>query len=236
MKELLSGKKAIFFDVGHTLITPSPSLEEVVKEVLGEEGIEVSLELLRKTAPIVDAYYNELYEKDGDVWASREGAVWLWEELYGFWMRKLGVSERAYELGRKIYDAFGVGGRWKSFADVPQVLKELQERGMILGVISNWDERLSQILSEIGLGDFFNFILASAEVGMAKPDRRIFQRALRLAGVSPQEAVHVGDHLLADVEGPLKVGISPILIDRFHRLDKVEVSCSKVTSLAELLE
>jgi|Deesub1362A_J573_1020465.scaffolds.fasta_scaffold02976_6 putative hydrolase of the HAD superfamily len=235
MKKLLEGKKAVFFDVGHTLITPSPSLEEVIKEILEEEGIKVSLESLKKTAPLIDAYYNELYEKNGNVWASREGAIWLWRELYSFWMKKLGLDEKAYDLGKKIYDAFGAGEKWKPFADVRQVLEELRRRRIVLGIISNWDERLSQILSEMGLSHFFNFILASAEVGAAKPDRRIFQRALKLAGVSPQEAVHIGDHFLADVEGPLKVGISPILIDRFHRLDRAEVSCSKITSLLELL-
>ncbi len=236
MRKLLDGKKAVFFDVGHTLITPYPSLEEVIKETLEEEGIKVSLESLKETAPLVDVYYNELYERNGSVWASREGAIWLWKELYGFWMRKLGLSERAYELGEKIYNAFGEGDKWKPFTDVIRVLEELKGKGIEMGVISNWDERLSQILSEMGLSHFFNFILASAEVGMAKPDKRIFQRALKLARVSPREAVHVGDHLLADVEGPSEVGISPVLIDRFHRLNGVNISCPKITSLAELLE
>lgn len=236
MKRLLDRKKAVFFDVGHTLITPYPSLEEVIKEILEEEGIEVPLDSLKRTAPLVDAYYNELYEKNEDVWASKEGAIWLWRELYSFWMKKLGLGERAFELGEKIYHAFGAGNKWKPFSDVIQVLEKLKREGMILGIISNWDERLSQILSEIGLSYFFNFILASAEVGAAKPDKRIFQRAIRLAGVSPQEVIHVGDHLLADIEGPLRVGIFPVLIDRFHRLNGVNVSCPKITSLVELLK
>jgi putative hydrolase of the HAD superfamily len=236
MRRLLDGKRAVFFDVGHTLITPHPSLEEVIKEILEKEGIEVSLDSLRETAPLVDAYYNELYERNGDVWASKEGAIWLWKELYGFWMKKVGLGEKAYKLGEKIYHAFGTGDKWRPFADVIQVLDELRRRRVVIGIISNWDERLSQILSDIELSLFFNFILASAEVGMAKPDKRIFHTALKLAGVSPQEAIHVGDHLLADIEGPLKVGISPVLIDRFHRLNGVRVSCPKITSLLELLE
>jgi putative hydrolase of the HAD superfamily len=151
-------------------------------------------------------------------------------------MKKLGLSENAYELGEKIYNAFGTGDKWRPFADVIQVLEELKRRRVVIGIISNWDERLSQILSDMGLSHFFNFILASAEVGMAKPDKRIFHTALKLARVSPQEAIHVGDHLLADIEGPLKVGISPVLIDRFHRLSGVKVSCPKISSLLELLE
>lgn len=235
MKKLLEQKRAFFFDVGHTLITPHPSLEEVVKEVLEEEGIEVSLEQLKETLPLVDAYYNELYERDGSVWASREGAVWLWKELYGFWMEKLGVGEKAYALGRKIYEVFGEGKRWRPFSDVIPTLKELERRGFILGVISNWDERLSSILLEMGMGEFFQFVLASAEVGMSKPEKKIFEKALELSGVLPQEAVHIGDHLLADIEGAKKAGIFPILIDRFHRFDKREVPCPKITTLHDLL-
>ncbi len=234
--KLIEGKRAIFLDVGHTLITPSPSLEEVVKEVLEESGFQVSMKVIRETMPLVDSYYNELYEKNGDVWASQEGAIWLWQELYGFWMKEIGIQANiAKDLGKKLYEVFGSGRKWEPFPDVPKALNAFFERGFVLGVVSNWDERLPRILAELGLAPYFKFIISSAEVGLAKPDERIFKRALDLAGVEPEEAVHIGDHLIADVEGPSRVGISPILIDRFNRLNGVKVSCPKIASLTELL-
>jgi putative hydrolase of the HAD superfamily len=57
-------------------------------------------------------------------------------------------------------------------------------------------------------------IVSSAEVGLHKPDPRIFELACERVGVAPHEAVHVGDHHYADVLGASAVGMTPVLIDR----------------------
>jgi HAD superfamily hydrolase (TIGR01549 family) len=54
-------------------------------------------------------------------------------------------------------------------------------------------------LEERGLGGYFQVIAASAEIGVAKPDREIFEIALAMAGCSPDEAAMVGDRLDTDL-------------------------------------
>ena len=103
-----------------------------------------------------------------------------------------------------------------------------------MGVISNWDSRLISTLENIGLGRYFDFILPSAVVGSAKPDKKIFEEALRLSGVKPHEACHIGDEIRTDVAGAQSVGIHPILLDRDNRFDTTEVT--KITSFLELIE
>ena len=56
--------------------------------------------------------------------------------------------------------------------------------------------------------------MTSAEVGAAKPDRAIFERALDVARAEPGEAVHVGDSLENDVAGARAAGIRPVLVAR----------------------
>jgi putative hydrolase of the HAD superfamily len=56
--------------------------------------------------------------------------------------------------------------------------------------------------------------VASAEIGAAKPDRAIFERALELAGADAREAWHVGDSADADVAGALAAGLRPVLLVR----------------------
>ena len=75
-------------------------------------------------------------------------------------------------------------------ADVTEsgIFEKLKPRGTILGVISNWDSRLSDTLSSVGLAPYFDFILASAEIGSAKPEAKIIQEPLRKSGEDPGQA------------------------------------------------
>ena len=59
----------------------------------------------------------------------------------------------------------------------------------------------------------------------------------RKAGVRPEEAIHVGDHLDADVQGAMAVGIAPVLIDRRERFTESDVpdGVPLIRSLAELV-
>ena len=109
----------------------------------------------------------------------------------------------------------------------------MKKSGVTLGVISNWDSRLHTILKNTDLAGYFDFILASAEVGSAKPDKKIFIEALRKSGVSSHEACHIGDDLHADVQGANNAGIDAILMDRKGKYEKGSVTI--VSSFLELL-
>ena len=84
---------------------------------------------------------------------------------------------------------------------------------------SNWDVSLHEQLDRTGLTPLLDGALSSAEVGAPKPDPEIFARALALAGARPEEALHVGDDVEADVGGALAAGLEPVLIDRDGTLD-----------------
>ena len=130
---------------------------------------------------------------------------------------------------------FRDGSNWKIYEDVIEsnILEKLKERNAVLGVISNWDSRLTSTLENLQLADHFNFILPSAVVGSAKPDKKIFEEALRLSGVAPHEACHIGDEIKTDVEGARNLGIHAILLDRDNRFD--DSVQPKVRSLMELV-
>jgi FMN phosphatase YigB (HAD superfamily) len=72
---------------------------------------------------------------------------------------------------------------------------------------------------------------SSAVVGAAKPAPAVFQDALRLAGVGPDEAVHVGDSLEGDVDGARAAGLRAILLQRHGEPPE---GVETITSLAEL--
>jgi putative hydrolase of the HAD superfamily len=80
--------------------------------------------------------------------------------------------------------------------------------------VSNWDCSLADWLGPAGLLEHVEAVVTSAEVGVGKPGRAIFERALAIAGVEPGEAVHVGDSLENDVAGARAAGIRPVLVTR----------------------
>jgi putative hydrolase of the HAD superfamily len=103
---------------------------------------------------------------------------------------------------------------FRAFADALEVLPVLRERGLALVVVSNWDCSLPDWLGPTGLLSLVDGVVTSASAGVAKPDARIFERALELAGGGAADAVHVGDSLDNDVEGARGVGIRAILVAR----------------------
>ena len=101
------------------------------------------------------------------------------------------------------------------FVAFPDVLPALSALGgHRLVVVSNWDCSLADWLRGAGLLEHVDAVVTSAEVGVAKPGRAIFEHALELAGARPTDAVHVGDSLENDVAGALAAGIRPVLVAR----------------------
>jgi putative hydrolase of the HAD superfamily len=100
------------------------------------------------------------------------------------------------------------------FPDAIPALSELRERGLTVVIASNWDCSLSDWLRPAGILELVDGVVTSAEVGAAKPNPRVFQRALGLAGVEPGEALHVGDKVDNDVEGAAAAGVRAVLIQR----------------------
>lgn len=85
------------------------------------------------------------------------------------------------------------------FVDALETLEILKERGYKLGIIANQSAGTEQRLENRGLLKYFDVVVASAEFGIAKPNRLIFEKAIELAGCQPQNAVMIGDRLDNDI-------------------------------------
>lgn len=206
--------QAVFFDVGNTLLFPYPSVSRVCEEILRDAGHVRDLDAIESLMPLVDQYYEDRYRDDDAFWTSEEETSGVWVGMYSLLCRKLGIDERAEELALAVYDAFGSAERWRAWDDVRPAFERLRERGVRVGVISNWDRRLPGLLAGLGLTDVVETVVSSADVGLRKPDPRIFELACERLGVEAARCAHVGDHLYADVLGARAAGLSPVLIDR----------------------
>lgn len=227
--------KAVFFDVGNTLLEPHPSVSSVCHEVLAEFGHDADLEAIESLMPLVDAYYEDRYRADDTFWTDEEETSSVWVGMYSLLCDRLGIGDQAAEIARKVYDEFGRPERWRPYPDVVPALLELRSAGIKTGIISNWDTRLAALIRGLDLGHLFDLVISSAEVGLRKPDPRIFVLACERIGVRPQDAVHVGDHHYADVLGARAVEMTPVLIVRSEGASPVSGGTATVRSFEELL-
>lgn len=206
--------RAIFFDAGGTLFRPHPSVGALYARVADNYGMRVDAGALETL------FRAEFARRDGLVstaHASEKNEKEWWKLLVRDVFKPLVELRRFDDFFEELYDLFARAEAWRLYAEVPSVLESLKERKLTLGIVSNWDSRLFSICEGMRLEPYFDFILASAVVGSAKPDSGIFCEALRRAGVRPAEALHVGDSIENDILGAKRAGIPALFINRGGR-------------------
>jgi len=227
--------RAVFLDVGDTVMRPSPSWEQIYAMAFAEYGIQVDVEALR--IALRQAYHHGGWGMEGGFEPNEETSFQRTVEIDRRAIVGLGIGPLPDAFFRRLSELFLVTSHWHVFPEVPAALDELRTRHLIVGAVSNWVWSLPELLHSLELVSHFDFIAASARVGFEKPHPGIFRYALKEAGVRPSEVIHVGDHLDADVEGALAVGIAPVLIDRNDRFKRAAVRADVpiITALDQLI-
>jgi HAD superfamily hydrolase (TIGR01549 family) len=122
------------------------------------------------------------------------------------------------------------------FPDVHDALRRLRQAGLRLIVVSNWDRGLPGFCRALGLADYFETIIASAEVGIEKPDRRIFDEACARLRLLPAQVLHVGDSVEVDVDGARNAGLRALHLRRDHTGTEVPGTVGSLLDVVALLE
>jgi putative hydrolase of the HAD superfamily len=205
------------------LLPPAPRLRAALRERL---GVEVTLEQAGRAMKAEIGFYRAHLGLGRDA-AGLAELRWRCAEVL---REALARPELEVEPLR---DALLAAIRFEPFPDTVPALRALRGAGVKLVAASNWDVSLHEQLERTGLSELLDGALSSAEVGAPKPDPEIFTRALALAGARPEEALHVGDDVDADVRGALAAGIEPVLIDRDGALE-APPGVLRIATLAEL--
>ncbi|KAG7394414.1 Haloacid dehalogenase-like hydrolase domain-containing protein 3 [Phytophthora boehmeriae] len=147
-----------------------------------------------------------------------------WHELVLNVMTHAGVAANVPEqiaerYTWELYTHFAQPEAWTVFPDVLPALEILATRGVAMGVISNFDERLGSLLVGLGLSDFFQVATISFREEQMKPDASIFLKTFdKLRGesgkVATHEFLHVGDHVTRDYKAAIAVGAQGKLVWR----------------------
>lgn len=205
MMERFTGIKAIFFDAGNTIIFPNYRLME---KVLSTYGVRTTAEELFR----LDCEQRDQYNRRA---AAGEETRHLWEQYWVALLRRAGMTRDIQtEVIKELTVRSEQGALWLQVLDgTAETLGALQASGRTLGVVSNSEGRLESFLEQVGVRQYFAFVLDSAIIGINKPDPGIFRMALERAGVQPHEALFVGDNYPIDILGARRVGMAGVLFN-----------------------
>ena len=118
------------------------------------------------------------------------------------------------------------------FADVMPALDQLGTRYKLIAITNG-----NVQISKTPLAGYFRHTLTAENVGAAKPDPAIFTEAMRIAGVTPDETLHVGDDPETDIEAARQAGLHSIWINRYQQQwpDHITPAGVEISGLDELI-
>ena len=224
----------VFFDAGETLVHPHPSFPELFARVWADAGIDVKATDVQKIQARLAPHLVDIAEDTGvdKPSLSPDDSKTFWSFLYRRFLKELGIEDE--RLVADLFATFSSVSSYALFDDVQQALESLIKEGYRIGLISNFEGWLDDMLVELEVGHVFDTKVISGVVGIEKPDPAIYRAALEEAGVDAAAAAHVGDSPGLDVKPASSVGMHPVLIDRFDRYPDQEVT--RIKSLTELPE
>ena len=221
----MSGRiRAVVFDYGHTIVDFRRT-EEALLDAYGQirDRIEAALEIeAPEVGHLIDRVANEV---DRLVAASYEDRrmeeldpLRVFEEVLN---RALGLSVPPDVVGHIVaLDHSAFSNTIVVSEENLGVLRDLKERGHLLGLVSNvtlLPDLMRADIAALRIGELLDAALFSSEVGTRKPDPRIFRTMLERLGVQPNDAVFVGDRLLDDIAGAQGVGMRAVLTQEFRK-------------------
>lgn len=229
--------KAITFDAAGTLMRVADPVGETYGRIAADAGAVLSPEVLE--AAFVKAFAQMPPMAFPDL---RGGALANAERD---WWRRL-VQRVVHQAGGvpafdayfdALFSHYASGAAWRAYPEVHATLESVRARGLRIGVISNFDSRLPPILRALGIADRVDAVIFSTGCGAAKPDARIFERALATLGVPAGATLHVGDSLDADYRGASAAGMASVHLQRRDAPNRPEVpTIRSLDELGALLE
>jgi HAD superfamily hydrolase (TIGR01549 family) len=220
----------VFLDAGGVLA--NPNWERVVA-ALARHGIEIDAQVLASAEP------HAKRELDDPERVRRSDDRARSQSYWGMVAEHAGLTAAPELLARawlEIADYHRTENLWESIiSGVPEALDELRAMGLKLVVVSNANGTLRAKLERLGLASRLDVILDSHELGVEKPDRRIFEIALERGATAAGRVVHVGDFYEIDVAGARAAGLPAVLIDSAGLYVDRDEDCPRAASLLEFV-
>ncbi|HEY3196682.1 MAG TPA: HAD-IA family hydrolase [Nitrospirales bacterium] len=206
--------RVVFFDAAGTLFHVKGSVGQIYLDHALKYGVNVSQGALQQgfQRAFADAPPMAFSVADPKKIKACE-RLWWFDVVHNVFYRA-GMFEGFDQYFDEVFAYFSRPEAWTLYPETVMTLQALEQRGLELGIVSNFDSRLYEILVGLGIDRFFDSVTISSVAGAAKPSPQIFQRALTKHDASASEALHVGDSLREDAQGAAAAGLKALLLQR----------------------
>jgi putative hydrolase of the HAD superfamily len=222
--------RVILFDAVGTVVYPDPPLVEAYAQMGRRFGIELGPAEIRRRFQRAFAEQDAQDRRRGNrTCEERERSRWraVIDEVFC-------SHPQSGTIFAQLWDYFARPESWRCFDDVDDCFHRLRQRGLSIGVASNFDSRLRQVAAGV-LPQHSDIPLAiSSEIGWRKPAPEFFQSAARLVGGECCETLLVGDDLENDVRGGADAGLLAIWLNRAP--DRTPAALGSLSELAEIFD
>lgn len=208
----------ILFDLDGTVLYLDPPGVDTFHTYAGEFGVPITPRNARNAERWINRYWAQSKELEEDTrrFGPRENNGAFWRNHARRHLNALGVNgKRAEALAGKITERMIAEYQPKPYVplEIYQTLDALKVGGYDLGMVSNRQAALHDVLEEFELSEFFEVACSAGEIGYWKPDPRILHTVGSEIGLELGKTAYVGDNFYADVRAARKAGVTPVLLD-----------------------
>ncbi|GAB4535470.1 MAG: HAD family hydrolase [Pleurocapsa sp.] len=210
--------KVIFLDAMGTLFGLRNSVGEIYSAIASNYRVKADAYQIEK------AFINSFKTSPPLAFSSLQQQEEITQQEYLWWRKIVQKTFSQLELleqftdfeafFKELYYYFATSEPWYVYPDTIPTLQKWQQKNIQLGVISNFDSRLYQILELLELKSFFQSITISSLAGFAKPDPNIFTIALAKHHCFSEQVWHIGDSFTEDYQGAKKAEIKSFWLNR----------------------
>ncbi len=199
--------EVVFLDAAGTLFDVRDSVGAIYSDIARRFGLAESAEAMN------EAFARAFHAQSQKPLSPGDGRSW-WRDIVEAVVDGRMARDAFEGYFEEVFEAFRSEDSWMLFADAAPALQRLRAAGVRLGIISNFDARLLDILAGLGIGGEFESVTLAWSAGAFKPDPKIFRHALAQMDVPARRALHAGDSLRDDALGARDAGLAAVLLDR----------------------
>lgn len=224
--------KHIFFDLDHTLWDFDTNARESLEDIFGE------FRLKEIVTPEFDSFYEKylyhnkiLWERFQNGFISAEELKWrrMWRTMMEF---KIGDEILAKKLSARFLELLPV--KKGMFPYAQEILEYLKEKNYELHLITNGFEKTQwSKIRNSGIDHHFTHVITSEASNSMKPEKEIFDYAMKQAGASLRESIMIGDNLDADIKGAMNAGMDNVFVNHINAVTDMKPTYT-ITHLKEL--
>jgi putative hydrolase of the HAD superfamily len=224
--------RALFLDVGNTLLYEQPSRFELYAQAARRHGRDIATEEM--AAHMRQAHAELPRWVQGSF---RYTDPWFEVYVERIFHHTLGLPRKdLVRLSSDLFARFCDPATFQLHEGALDLLELARERQLRIGIISNWSGRLPRLLDQLDLTRRVDFVLCSALERLEKPSAEIYIRALERAGVQAEEALHAGDDVEKDILGAQRLGIRAVLVDHAQRHGAIAPRVHNLKELSAIVE